>query len=184
MARFVALRPGQTAGNRSHKIAAVEVHGADRVTDIYEYKAVVFPDWIDHNGHMNVAYFVVAFDEATDAVYERWGLGLAYPQSSGCSVFTLGMNVDYKSELFKGDTIRILTQLVDYDEKRVHYFHEMYDAKSGRLAATNECLCMNVGLTSRKSEAFPAGVLERLKKAHRPEPRPEGFGRTLGIRRR
>ncbi|MDJ0908116.1 MAG: thioesterase family protein [Woeseiaceae bacterium] len=151
---------------------------------IFEHNAVVVPDWIDHNGHMNVAFFVLAFDEATDAVYERWGLGLEYPDVSGCSVFTLGMNVDYRSELFEGDAIRILTRLVDYDEKRIHYFHEMYHADSDRLAATNECLCMNVGLESRKSEAFPAGVLELLKKAHRPEPRPEGFGRALEIRRR
>ena len=153
------------------------------MTEAFEHNAVVFPDWIDHNGHMNVAYFVLAFDEATDAVYERWGLGLAYPGSSGCSVFTLGMNVDYRSELFEGDAIRILTRLVDYDEKRIHYFHEMVHAKTGRLAATNECLCMNVSLKSRKSEPFPREVLENLEKAHDPQPRPEGFGRSLQIRR-
>ena len=55
---------------------------------------------------MNVAYFVVAFDEATDAVYEAWGLGLDYPAASGCSAFTLGMNVDYCMELIEGDPIR------------------------------------------------------------------------------
>ncbi len=154
------------------------------MTEIFEHNAVVVPDWIDHNGHMNVAFFVLAFDEATDAVYERWGIGLEYPETSGCSVFTLGMNVDYRSELFEGDAIRIVTQLVDYDEKRIHYYHEMHHADSGRLAATNECLCMNVGLESRKSEAFPADVLELLGKAHQPEPRPEGFGRSLEIRRR
>ncbi len=73
------------------------------------YRAVVKPEWIDHNRHMNVAYYVVAFDEATDAIYEEWGLGLDYPDRSGCSVFTLGMNVDYLDELFEGDPIRIET---------------------------------------------------------------------------
>ena len=65
---------------------------------------------IDHNGHMHVAYFVLAFDEATDAVYEEWGIGPEYPERSGCSVFTLGMNVDYFAEVFEGDPIRIDTQ--------------------------------------------------------------------------
>ena len=93
----------------------------------FEYESSVRPDWIDHNGHMNVAYFVAAFDEATDAVYETWGLGLDYPEASGCSVFTLGMNVDYCAELFEGDAIRIVSTLVDRDDRRIHYFHEMFN---------------------------------------------------------
>ena len=149
-----------------------------------EFDAVVVPDWIDHNGHMNVAFFVLAFDEATDAAYERWGIGLDYPDASGCSVFTLGMNVDYRSELFEGDDIRIVTQLVDYDSKRLHYYHEMFHKETGRLAASNECLCMNVNLETRRSEAFPDGVIERLEQAYRPEPRPGNFGRILAIRRK
>ena len=149
-----------------------------------EFETVVVPDWIDHNGHMNVAFFVLAFDEATDAAYEEWGIGLEYPEVSGCSVFTLGMNVDYRSELFEGDRIRIVTQLVDYDSKRLHYFHQMHHADSGKPAATNECLCMNVDLSTRRSAAFPHGVQEKLGAFHRPSPVPEGFGRELSLRRR
>ncbi len=148
-----------------------------------EFDTVVVPDWIDHNGHMNVAFFVLAFDEATDAAYEQWGIGLEYPDTSGCSVFTLGMNVDYRSELFEGDGIRIVTQLVDYDSKRLHYYHQMFHKETDRLAAANECLCMNVNLETRGSEPFPKAVLEKLERAYRPEPRPENFGRTLEIRR-
>lgn len=61
---------------------------------IHVYETVVKPEWIDHNGHMNVAFFVLAFDEATDDVYEHWGIGMDYPDTSGCSVFTLGINGD------------------------------------------------------------------------------------------
>ncbi len=149
----------------------------------HTYETLVKPEWIDHNGHMNVAYYVLAFDEATDAVYETWGLGLDYPSHSGCSVFMLGMNVDYFSELFVDDPIRIETDLVDVDPKRIHYFHRMYNAATKQLAAQNECLCMNVDLDSRKSRPFPDNVLELLKAAQHTGPTPEGFGRTLGIRR-
>lgn len=147
------------------------------------YRTVVSPEWIDHNGHMNVAFFVVAFDEATDAIYETWGLGLDYPEASGCSVFTLGMNVDYLGELFEGDPIRIETRLVDHDSKRIHYFHQMYHDDTGKLVATNECLCMNVGLTERKSQPFPDAVMKLLEAASSEAELPEGIGRTLGIRR-
>ena len=144
------------------------------------------PEWIDHNGHVNLGYFVIAFDQATDAVYEQWGLGLDYPDGSGCSVFTLGINVDYLGELFEGDPIRITTQLVDCDSKRIHYFHHMYHGETSNLVARNECLCMNVNLESRKSAPFPESVMEKLSAAHaahRVNGTPEGFGRSLQIRR-
>ncbi len=148
----------------------------------FDYFTTVKPEWIDHNGHMNVAYYVVAFDEATDEVYEHWGLGLDYPEDSGCSVFTLGMNVDYLGELFDGDPLRIETRLVDHDHKRIHYFHSMYHDGTGALAARNECLCMNVDLATRRSRDFPQSVLQKLAAALDRE-EPEGFGRRLRIRR-
>ena len=147
------------------------------------YETRVRPEWIDHNGHMNVAYFVLAFDEATDAVYESWGLGLDYPSQSGCSVFTLGMNVDYCSELFVDDPIRIETDLIGVDAKRIHYFHRMYNAKTDQLAAHNECLCMNVDLAGRKSTPFSEDILNLLMAAKHIGTAPDGFGRKLAIRR-
>ncbi len=147
------------------------------------YETRVKPEWIDHNGHMNVAFFVLAFDEATDAAYERWGIGMDYPDTSGCSVFTLGINVDYLGELFEGDAIRVETALVDYDAKRIHYFHRMLDTAKSKLVATNECLCMNVDLAARKSAPFPDNVIAKLAPFAGVADPPKGFGRTLRIRR-
>ena len=73
----------------------------------------VLPEWIDHNGHMNVAYYVLAFDLVTDTVYETWGLGLDYPEREKHAIFTLGMNIDYVSEVFDGEPLSITTQLLD-----------------------------------------------------------------------
>ena len=147
------------------------------------YETTIKPDWIDHNGHMNVAYFVLAFDEATDAAYEVWGLGLEYPEASGCSVFTLGMNVDYLGELFEGDAIRIKTTLIDHDAKRIHYYHRMLKAETGQLTATNECLCMNVDLATRKASLFPEEISSKLAQFVGDGEPPEGLGRKLRIRR-
>ena len=149
----------------------------------FRYETRVKPEWIDHNGHMNVGYFVVAFDEATDAVYETWGIGEDYPDESGCSVFTLGVNVDYLAELFEGDPIVIETRLLDHDAKRIHYVHTMQHAESGALAAVNECLCMNVSLAERRSAVFPDDVRAKLDAAHWHGEWPEQVGRALGIRR-
>lgn len=150
------------------------------------FKQTVQPEWIDHNGHMNVAFYVLAFDLATDEFYEGLNIGLTY-QKTGYSVFTLGMNVDYMQELFEGDPIRVETRLVDYDHKRVHYIHMMYHAEKGFLAATNECLGMHVGYESRKSEPFPEAVqadLAQMLADHQTLELPKQAGRKLGIRRK
>ncbi len=154
-------------------------------TDLFETRMTVAPEWIDHNGHMNVAYFVLAFDAATDAAYEAWGLGLQYPPESGCSVFTLGMNVDYLGELFEDDALTISTQLVDCDAKRVHYFHRMQRDTDGMLAAVNECLAINVNLDTRRACPFASAMQERLhaiRDRHAAHGLPDRFGRKLGIR--
>jgi len=161
----------------------------DTMTDqlkLYESFGTVKPEWLDHNGHMNVAYYVLAFDFITDAVYDQWGLGDDY-QEQGYSVFTLGMNVDYLQELYENDPLRITTQLLAWDHKRVHYFHHMYHAKKGFLAATNECLGINVNLESRRSEPFPEpiqAILAEIYEAHQHLPLPAGAGRQLGIRQK
>ena len=150
------------------------------------FELTVQPEWIDHNGHMNVAYYVLAFDLATDEFYERLGIGLTY-QETGFSMFTLGMNVDYLAELFEGDPIQIKTHLVDWDHKRVHYIHSMYHAEKEYLAATNECLGMHVGYESRKSESLPehlqAGIAQ-VYDAHQKLEVPVQVGRKLAIRRK
>ena len=115
----------------------------------------VKPEWIDHNGHMNVAFYVLAFDQATDQVYETWGLGLDYPDREKCSIFTIGMNVDYHNEAFQDDPLCVKTQLVDMDCKRIHYVHSMYHATGKQLLARNECLCMTIALAPRRRAPFP-----------------------------
>jgi acyl-CoA thioester hydrolase len=156
-----------------------------KTTPLFTTENQVRPEWIDHNGHLNVAYYVLAFDQATDDVYEAWQIGLAY-QDLGMSVFTLGLNVDYLGELFAGDAILITTQLLDWDHKRLHYVHRMFRRKTAQLVATNECLAMNVDLATRRSASFPESVqhvLARVLEQHSTVERPPQMGRTLAIRR-
>ena len=156
-------------------------------SNLFETQLTVLPEWIDNNGHMNVAFYVLAFDMATYAVYGQWGLGFDYPEREGHSIFTIGMNVDYRSELFEGTPIKVTTQLLDWDIKRVHYFHKMYHAETGILSATNECLAMNVNLETRRSAPFPESVHVKLQEvwaSHQNLEQPQETDRTLTIRRK
>jgi len=143
------------------------------------------PEWTDANGHMNVAYYVLAFDQATDAFLQRLGLGWAV-LAEGRSIFTLAMNVDYLNEVFAGERVVIESRLFDCDAKRLHYYHRMTRERDGELAATNEIVALHVSMATRRSAPFPdatAALARAMKTAHASLPRPPRAGRMLGLAR-
>ena len=147
----------------------------------------VLPEWIDYNGHMNVSYYVLAFDRGIDAFMELIGISPAYIEQRRASTFTLEMHVKFIHELRLGDPLRINCQLLDFDTKRVHYFLRMHHAEDGHLAAVSEQIMMHVDLETRRSSEFPGDVrlaLTSLMSAHHGLPRPEQSGSVIGIRRR
>lgn len=150
------------------------------------HREVVPPEWIDYNGHMNMAYYLLAFDHASDRLFDLLDLGMAYRQRANHGLFTLETHATYERELRLGDPITFTTQLLDYDAKRIHYFHCMHHAAEGYLAATNELICLHVDLSARRAAPLPAEALARLEgvmAAHRGLPRPPQAGRVIGIRR-
>ncbi len=94
------------------------------------YRDVVRPEWIDHNGHMNMGYYVVVFDLATDAFLSWVGLDEAHRRGCSVTTFCLEAHVTYHREVRAGDPLRFTTLLLGHDAKRVHYFHEMHHARS------------------------------------------------------
>ena len=80
------------------------------------------PQWIDYNGHLNVAYYNVLFDRAVDELYELLGLGPAYLDKHKHSTMVAETHVRYLRELKETDPVRIAIQLIDYDAKRIQLF--------------------------------------------------------------
>ncbi len=151
------------------------------------HESKVLPEWIDYNGHMNVAYYVLAFDHATDSFFNYLGIGEEYKNKYNFSTFTLEGHITYDREVLQGDPLSFKTYLLDYDEKRLHYFHEMYHANQGYLASTNELITIHIDMSVRRSAPFAPELLTKLEEvmeAHRHLPRPEKVGRTIGIRRK
>lgn len=147
----------------------------------------VRPEWIDHNGHMNVAYYVLAFDYATDAFLDHIGLTRDLKKSINSTTFALDVNVSYKREVLEGDPLRFTTQLIDVDEKTLHFFHQMFHAVDGYLAATYEVLSVHVDLNTRRVASMPDDLrhrVETLRMGHQNLATPDAVGRTLGIRRK
>jgi acyl-CoA thioester hydrolase len=147
----------------------------------------VEPGWIDYNGHLNMAYYNLLFDRAVDEAFLLVGLGPDYVSAEQASYFTAEAHVRYLRELKARDPVRITLQLLDYDDKRLHFFEEMHHAREEWTAATCEQLALHVSMRTRRAAPFPDDVLMRLaemKAAHAVLPPPEGVGRAIAMRRK
>jgi acyl-CoA thioester hydrolase len=141
----------------------------------------VEPAWIDYNGHLNMAYYNVLFDRAVDEVYELLGCGAAYVRK-GFSTFTAEVHVRYLRELHEGDPVRVTFQLLEYDNKRIHFFEQLFHAEEGWVSATSENMSLHVDMAAKKVAPFRPEVTRRLlqmKASHGQLPRPEAAGRNV-----
>ena len=143
--------------------------------------------WIDYNGHFNMAYYHVIFDRCGDEAFALAGLGPEYVARTNCSFFTLEAHITYLRELHAGDAVRVTVQFLDHDAKRVHYVQEMFHAGEGWLSCVTENMVMHVDMAAKRSSAFPPEILEKIKamrEAHKSLPVPPQVGHRIGIPRK
>lgn len=151
------------------------------------YTATVLPAWIDYNQHMMDGYYGVPFSFATDAFLDYVGLDAAYRAQSGCSTYTAEGHTLFVRELKLGATLRITTQLLGYDAKRMHLFHAMYHADEGYLAATCEWMMIHVNQALGRGTPIPQAVQDKLAQiyaSHQALPIPAQAGRTISLQAR
>jgi acyl-CoA thioester hydrolase len=144
----------------------------------------VRPEWMDHNGHMNMGFYLVIFDLATDEFFRWIGLDEDHRRARRVTTFALEAHVTYHREVREGDPLRFTTLLLAHDAKRLHYIHRMYHATEGYLAATNELMSLHVSEETRRGAPMAAEILERLRviqEAHDRSDRPPQVGRRMGF---
>jgi acyl-CoA thioester hydrolase len=157
-----------------------EILGA-RVAD-----GVVKPEWIDANGHMNVAYYVLAFDLAVDALWDVFGITAEYIKRSNGSTFAVESHVTYQQELVQGDPYIVTAQMLAYDDKRIHQFQRLYHAEKGILAATGEWMNLHVDLDKRRVSPWPESILAKLAEfsaSQGEQAYPDEAGKQMNIRK-
>ena len=158
---------------------------SDLAAPLDRYRDVVRSEWIDHNAHMNVGYYLVVFDYATDAFFDWVGLNAVHRAAHAITTFCLEAHVTYHREVRAGDPLRFTTLLLAHDDKRIQYFHAMYHGGEGWLAATNELMSLHVSRATRRAAPMASEILARLaaiQRAHDALPRPPQAGRAIGLR--
>jgi acyl-CoA thioester hydrolase len=146
------------------------------------FHSTVRPEWIDYNGHMSEAFYVLAFGHATDAMMIETGLGPGYRERSGASLYTTEAHVRYLREVEEGSELVIRTRVLGVDAKKVRFAHEMYvgepTADGEGPAATTELLGIHVDKRAGHATPMPDDIRETLT-ALVEEP-PEWAGHAIG----
>ena len=152
------------------------------------WQGVVDPAWVDYNGHMNDAYYMVAFSYATDGLMAHIGLDAAGRVATGHTMYTLEVHLNYVQEVRVGVPIEVRTHILGVDAKRVHLFHTLHRLNDGTLLATNEQMLSNIDAAHvetgpKTAPFFPAvaALLLPLAQAHASLPRPANAGRSIAL---
>jgi acyl-CoA thioester hydrolase len=148
------------------------------------YEAEVSPLWIDLNGHMNLAYYTVLFDYATDLLFEAIGIGRQYKEATGHGTFVVETHNRYECELLVGEQVRVASRVLGADAKRIHLAHEMFRRADGARSATQELMFLSIDLSRRRVVPFRpearAGVVSAAR-AHAALPWPDWVGRHIAM---
>lgn len=147
-------------------------------------RGTVLPEWIDINGHMNVAYYVLAFDFGVDALWARFGITDEHITTTDSSTFAVESHLVYRRELKEGDPYIVTAQILAFDRKRIHQFQRMYHAQEGYLAATAEWMNLHVDLAERRVAPWPEEILAGIQSAAAAQgdwPYPDAAGRIMRV---
>jgi acyl-CoA thioester hydrolase len=135
---------------------------------------------------MNLAYYTVLFDYATDRMFEELDLGLGYRERTDHGTFVTETHNRYERELLVGEKVHITIQILAADDKRLHLAHEMFRLDTGERAATQELMFLHVDLKERRVVPFPPELKARIHAAaaaHAALPRPAWVSRYVGAPR-
>lgn len=146
----------------------------------------VLPEWIDYNGHMNVAYYVVLQDHGADGFIALVGLGGDFMARYRLSTFAIDARIVYRRELLKDAPVRCYSHLIDYDEKRMQVGNYLAHGEEGWVAAYSEWIYVQVDMETRRTAPFRPETVARLAElhaTHRLIPRPAALARPFGLGR-
>ena len=143
-------------------------------------------DYLDFNNHMNVTAYYIVFNKASGRFTSSLGFDRAGREQYRMTIFTLETHITYLKEVTEGREFKIFGRILDYDEKRIHFYEEMRN-ETGEILATCESMFLAVSQETRKSGVFPKKLLDSLKDFYEKtteEPWPKHAGRQIGIPRK
>ena len=170
--RLIAEREARILAAKASTEAAPWTPGAEIPAPLNLYSAVVEPDWVDYNGHMTEWAFLTAFGWASDALFRYVGIDESY-RNGGHSYYTVETHLNHLREASEGEPLRVTTQVLGSDAKRLHIFHTMY--RDAEMLCTGEQMLVHVDTAAGRSAPVlpgPAAAVSAVTAAHASMPAP------------
>lgn len=150
------------------------------------FESSVLSEWIDYNGHMNDACYVIAFSQAVDGFMSFIDLNEAFREQHSVSIYTLQSMVTYLKEVSEGENIVIKGQLLESDAKKLRLFLTMYHANTHDELATMETLLLHMDMKHHKAAPFLPhtwSLVETIQAAHNKLETPSNAGKPISLKR-
>ncbi|NNB47379.1 thioesterase family protein [Pseudomonas chlororaphis] len=148
------------------------------------YTTRISPDWVDYNGHLRDAFYLLIFSYATDALMDQLGMDNNHREASGNSLFTLELHLNYLHEVKLDTEVEVRTQIIGHDRKRLHLYHSLHKVGDDLELAGNEQMLLHVDLAGPRSAPFSEPVLNRLRAIASEQadlPAPAWIGRVIAL---
>ena len=111
-------------------------------------------EWTDYNNHMNMAYYVLIFDQVWEIMLQKFKMGEDSAKTDKMSKMVVETHTTYNNEVKEGDEVEINLTFFDHDKKRLHFKMEMLEKTTKKLSATLEMLSLYIDLNKRKVAEF------------------------------
>ena len=100
---------------------------------VYLKSQKILNKWVDYNNHLNMAYYVLIFDEAWEVMLEQFKMGSHSAETTNRSTMVVETNTQYISEVKENDEVDIMLTFFDHDKKRLHLKLEMIEKKTKKF---------------------------------------------------
>jgi acyl-CoA thioester hydrolase len=121
---------------------------------VYLKSEKVIKEWVDYNNHLNMAYYVLIFDQACEVILEKFKMGAESAKTENRSTMVVETNTKYISEIEEGNEVDVMLTFFDHDKKRLHLKLEIIEKKTKKISASIEWLSLYVNLEIRKVTEF------------------------------
>lgn len=148
------------------------------------YRCRVIQEWVDYNNHMTEAAYLTVFGWASDVLFQFIGVDDDY-RAAGSSFYTVETHIIYEREAALNDSLKVTTQILDFDSKRLHFNHEMFNLETSNRLSTCEQMLVHVDSKAAKSSAIKpsvALVINEILTNHHGLATPPEVGRTMQIK--
>ena len=127
---------------------------------VYLKTQKIIKEWVDYNNHLNMAYYILIFDQALEVMLEKFKMGADSAKNNYRSTMVVETNTKYVREVKEGDEVDIVLTFFDHDKKRLHLKLKIIEKETKKISATIEWLSLYVNLETRKVTKFENEKIE------------------------